>query len=131
MSLLDGFENRKIDLVRCTNTKNNFGAITQTRSVVSYNMLGRIDYANGSTRNLLQGKQGRSSNTLFCDKSIDIRVGDILTNVRNIETLAVDNVSLNGSLVAAEYEVTWVSNPGSEDDHLEVSIFRIDGQTLV
>lgn len=131
MSLLDGFENRKVDIMRPTSVKGDYGESKITRTKVGTDVQCRIDFGSGTKARLLQGEQGKTTGTLFCDRSVDVRLSDKIVNVRNIETGAVDNVDLNGVLVPVEYEVTWISNPGSEDDHLEVTIQRNDGQTMV
>lgn len=130
MSLITGFENRYIDISRPTYTENAYGANDSSFSTVVTDVKCKIDYSSGAISRLLAGKQARSNNLLFCDASVDIRVGDRLINVRNLKTGVVDTVDLNGTLVPAQYMVEWVSNPGSEEDHFEVMIYRLDGQDL-
>lgn len=130
MSLISGFENRYMDISRPTYTENDYGGRSSNFSTISSNVKCKIDYNSGQVARILAGKQARSNNLLFCDASVDIRVGDRLINIRDIETNNYDKVDLNGTLVNAQYIVEWVANPGSEDDHLEVLIYRLDGQEL-
>lgn len=129
MSLISGQENRLIDIERVTTTEDDYGGRSESESTVASDVICKIDYTSGSYPTLIAGKQARSTNLLFCDASTDIRPRDRIINVRNKKTGEVDKVNKNGTLVAAVYEVEWVSEPGSEDDHLEVLIYRFDGQT--
>ena len=127
MSLISGFENRYIDIYRVAYTEDDFGGRSSVESLVTSNVKCKIDYNSGNYPRIISGVQAKSNNTLFCDATVDLRVGDKIKNVRNIETLVVDQVDTNGTLVAAEYNTEWVSNPGSEDDHLEGMIYRLNG----
>lgn len=124
MYLLEGFENRNVSIVRVTNLPDSYGGISQTLTTVISNLLCRIDSNSGRESRLLQGSQASADHTLFCNSSADIRVRDRVTNIRNSETGEVEKTDLNGVLVAVEYDITWVSNPGSEGDHFECSLKR-------
>jgi hypothetical protein len=130
MSLISGFETRYADISRPTYADNKYGAKTASYSTVSSAVKCKIDSISGHTARLLGGKQAKSTNLLFCDAAVDIRVGDRLINIRDIKTGIVDKVALNGTLVPAQYIVEWTPNPGTEDDHLEVLIYKLDGQDL-
>lgn len=130
MSLISGFETRYMDISRPSYTENAYGADDSSFSTVASAVKCKIDSISGSAARLLAGKQARSNNLLFCDASVDVRVGDRLVNIRDIVTGVVDMVDLNGTLVPAQYIVEWAPNPGTEDDHLEVLIYRLDGQDL-
>lgn len=130
MSLISGQENRYVDIYRATHTEDDYGGRSSSEAAVATNVVCKIDYNSGNYPRVISGAQAKSNNTLFCDASVDIRVGDKLKNIRDIYTSVVDQVNKNGTLMDAEYMVEWISNPGSEDDHLEVMIYRLDGLEL-
>ena len=133
-NLIQGFENRIVDIYRPSHAEDKYGAETETFVLVTANVICRIDNNPGAHRRVEQGAQPMATHKMFVDARQDIRPGDKVTNIRGkYNPLVPDTATLNSAVQVtrqSEYIATAVPNPGSEYSHLEVDLYEIVGQKL-
>lgn len=121
MSLLDGFYNCLVDIQRLSLTENDYGGGNQILTTIFSDVECKLDYGHSGyyPRFNIGNVDKSGSIILFCEV-IAMYPGDRVVNIRNIDTGVVRDSKI--------YQIENVTNPGSEDSHLEVILKIIEGE---
>lgn len=131
MSLIDGLEDKVVDVQRNSSTPSGAGGVNRVWSTVLSQVRCKIAKPSEEYQRQMQGLNLKVDSVLYVVFGVDIREDDRIVNVFDEHSQDFLRAQSNGVLVPVEFLVLTIENPGGESDYSRCALRRWDGLSVL